>query len=245
MASVVLTGLEVGFYFIGYERPPWNPPSPSLWATISTGLKFQTLGFGPGTERYWKPAIVFVNLFLMATLAFMMTKIKVDFSSQSRRKWGLFVLLGGCLAFALAMGHARAGLVPTYGLPRRYAILAVPAVFAAFFIWELYGQKRLKMFVQFILLVVIVGLINQNAKKGRAWLTYFNDGAKLTVNDIEAGMPPSLIAKRNRQFLLHWDEAGLAKYIVMLRQARMGAFQNVKLTAQKSLTVPLSTVNTK
>jgi hypothetical protein len=233
LASIVLTGLEVIFYFVNYERPPWNPPSPGLMASIATGLKFQTIGLGPGTERYWKPAILFVNLFLIVTLIFMLLRIKINFNRESRRKWGMLLFLGGCLAFALAMGHARAGLVPTYGLPRRYTILAVPALFAAYFIWTLYGQKRLTTYVQFILLVVSIGLLRQNAQKGYAWLKYFNDGTNMTINDIKVGMPPALIAKRNREFLLHWNEKGLTSYIEMLSRAKMGAFQYVKTPVDK------------
>jgi hypothetical protein len=46
ISSVLFTGIEAAFYFVGYERPYWNPPSPNLMTTIKTSASSKLLVLG-------------------------------------------------------------------------------------------------------------------------------------------------------------------------------------------------------
>jgi hypothetical protein len=234
IGSVLLTGIEGLVYFVGYERPPWNPPSPGLLATLKTGWKFQALGLGPAVEYNWLPALLAIAFLLLPTFILLLATIRRDYTTQSRRVWGMLSFFLGSLLFALAMGYGRAGLVPVYGLPHRYALLAVPALLICYFTWGLYASGVWQKRMQWIFCLTAFILLYPNTKQGFNWLTWYNEGTRAVVLDIEAGMTPSSIAQRNRKFLMHWDKMLLPGYIDMLKQSKIGAFEHIKTESATS-----------
>lgn len=238
ISSVLFTGIEAAFYFVGYERPYWNPPSPNLMTTIKTSAKFQALSFGPGAEYIWYITIISVALILSATLYLLLSILRKNYTIHSYRAWGLLSFFCSGILFAFAMGNARAGLVPTYGLPHRYALLALPTLLASYFIWELYALNLWKKVMQWSLLLIMIGLLYPNTRKGYRWLAYFNEGSEKVINDIKTGMTCLSIAERNKEFLLHWDKRGLSSYLEMLKQAKIGVFRNIKADFKEVQGVP-------
>ncbi len=134
------------------------------------------------------------------------------------------------------MGWGRSGLVPMVGMPMRYVLLSVPALFTAFFMWELYGSRRFRTVVHRGLLLGMCLLIPFNTMAGFQWRDWYLGGMNGVEQDLLAGTPRSLLAKRHREFLIHWwDEAKLTAHMQMLHDAGSGPFAKMR---EDSVTAP-------
>jgi hypothetical protein len=217
-------------YFVGYEHPWWNPPSPGIKETLKTAAKLAALGLGPVASRSW-PAFIAIALgILLTSLAVAAWGVLKTKGSERQRALGIFLLFGNLLAFVLAVGYGRAGWVPTLGLPIRYVLLAVPALFTSFFIWELYGPARLRKVVHAGLFVAVLVLLPLNMRVGNSdFGDWYRQGAAAVERDIAAGVPQAEIAKRHRDFLIHWwKPQELERNMQLLREAGIEPFSRVK-----------------
>jgi hypothetical protein len=221
--AVLLTGL----YFVGYVRPWWYPPSPSHEATASTALKFLALAWGPAAISAWAIAAVGSAMVFLPTLTIWLEALMTRTGSERLRAVGLGLFLGGVLGCAVAVGYGRASQVPLIGMPPRYAILAVPALFASYFIWLLYGVIPLRRAIHASLLLAMVALLPLNTAKGFEWCDWYRQGMEAVEHDLAAGIPGCLMVERHRPFLLHWNHDMLASHIRMLRHAGTGPFQHL------------------
>ncbi len=216
-------------YFNGFEFPRWYPHSPSITATLVTAAKFQTLGVGPGVKKYWNFSAIIVNSFLLVTALISLRAIFQKSGLERNRALGITLFLGNAIAFAIAVGWGRAAVVPTAGLQLRYGLLAAPALISSFYIWELYGLPKLTSVAQNGLLFVALLLLPFNTKAGFEWRDWYKEGMDKVEKEILSGDPPSIIAKQNKTFLVHWwDETKLAEAMLMLKQARIGPFSKMK-----------------
>jgi hypothetical protein len=66
--------------------------------------------------------------------------------AERRRALAILLFLAGSGLLALAVGYGRSA--PPALMPGRYAILSVPALVAAWFAWERYGDRRPRLLVQ-------------------------------------------------------------------------------------------------
>ncbi|MDH4231852.1 MAG: hypothetical protein OEW04_07455 [Nitrospirota bacterium] len=231
ISSSAITILLALLYFIGYERPYWNPPSPGFGATLKTAAKFIALGLGPAAEKSWRLAVLAAAVFLVPGAVMALLGVVRHRGLERHRALGVFLFLGNLAVFALAMGWGRAGLVPREGLPIRYVLLAVPAFCAAFFAWELYGPARLKTAAQTGLLLVMALLLPSNMTRGLYWGEWYRNGMDAIEQDILSGTPRSTLAESHREFLIHWwDAKQLEKGMLMLQDAGMGPFSKVRET---------------
>ncbi len=217
-------------YFVGYEHPWWNPPSPGITATLKTAAKLAAMGFGPVASRSWPVSIAVALGILLTSLAVAAYGVLRTKGTERQRALGVFLLFGNVLVFALAVGYGRAGWVPTIGLPSRYVLLTVPALFASFFIWELYGPARLRKVFHGGLFLTALVLLPFNARVGR---THFGDwyqqGAVAVERDIAAGVSQTEVATRHQQFLIHWwKPQELEQHIQLLREAGIEPFARLK-----------------
>jgi hypothetical protein len=150
-------------------------------------------------------------------------------SPEKHRALGVLLFFISLALFALAMGWARAGLVPTVGMPMRYVLFAVPLFCTAFFVWELYGAYKLRTLFQRGLLLGMCLLIPFNTMAGFQWRDWYLGGMNAVEQDLSAGTPPSLLAKRHREFLVHWwDETKLAAHMQMLHDTESGPFAKMR-----------------
>jgi heme/copper-type cytochrome/quinol oxidase subunit 4 len=228
LSAIVLSLLIVIAYFIQYEHPYWNPPSPSIKATLLTSAKFLALSFGPSSANSWNFAM-FSILFLVAVTSFLLLKNVIKFRNvEFRRAFGILFLMGGCMMFALVMGWGRAAWIPKYGLPIRYVILAVPTLIICYGTWELYGLPLLKRGMQWALFIVMLLLILPNSKAGFLWRNWYVGDYNKVMKDINDGIPHTQLAERNKMFLLHWDKKNLIIGMQQLKKAGMGPFINMK-----------------
>lgn len=193
-------------YFIGYEKPYWNPPSPGVGATFKTTAQLLALGFGSGVAQSWKLS-VFITFGLFAATALVLVRAVLQHHGLERqRALGLGLLFINLLLITLAIGQGRAGLVPSVGLPARYALLAVPILCLSFLVWELYSSRRQSQLIQTIFLVAVLLLLPLNIKAGFGWRDWYSQGMNAVQQDIIKGVPIDVLAERHRNFLVHWWE---------------------------------------
>jgi hypothetical protein len=216
--------LLVPLYFLGYEKPTWNPPSPGLAESLLTSGKFLAMSVGPVAARSWA-LFILVTLSLVLVTGFVLLRgLKHEQTSERRRALGLALFLGTFMLLVLAMGWGRAGLVPTAGMPARYALFAAPVLIWAYYVWELYGPRKLSQVIHTGLLLLMLILLPFNTLKGFSWRNWYTRGMKAVEADIAAGLTPAMLAERHRAFLLHWDQGKLEDGIRMLQEAGIGPF---------------------
>ena len=227
IGSVVIALLLIGLYFIGYERPSWNPPSPSIGTTIKTTAKFLALGFGPIVASFWGLSVMAAFGILLPSAILVGVAVLSHQGLERQRAWGLLLFSGNLALFSLAMGYGRAGLVPILGgLPPRYVHLAVPPFLTAFFVWELYGLPKLRTAFQRGLLVLMCLLLPLNMMVGfQEWGKWYRQGMSAVEQDMLAGTPYDVLALTHRNFLIPWwNENELAGSMQMLQDGGIGPF---------------------
>jgi hypothetical protein len=69
LGSAAIALCIIGLYFVGYQRPSWNAPSPGVGATLQTAAKFLALGFGPVAAKSWKLSIFVAFALLVPSIA--------------------------------------------------------------------------------------------------------------------------------------------------------------------------------
>jgi len=236
LGSAAIALCIIGLYFVGYQRPSWNAPSPGVGATLQTAAKFLALGFGPVAAKSWKLSIFVAFALLVPSIGVAVSGVLRHKGLERHRALGMLVFFSILVVFALAMGWGRAGLVPTVGMPMRYVLFSVPALCTAFFVWELYGSRRFRTLVQRGLLLGMCLLIPFNTMAGFQWRDWYLGGMNAVEQDLLAGTPRSLIAKRHREFLIHWwDETKLAAHMQMLHDTGSGPFAKMR---EDSVTAP-------
>jgi hypothetical protein len=204
VGSTVIVLSLTALYFVGYQRAYWNPPSPSLKATLVTGIKLLALGWGPFVSRSWTVTGTITVSLLLVSIVTMIRGILRNKGLDRHRAFGIFFFFGNLILFSLAVGHARAGWVPKLGLPIRYVIFAVPILCAVFFIWELYGVRRFRIVIQRGLLIGMLLFLLFNTVAGFYDFTnWYRVEAIAIERDITSGMPPSILAPRWKK--LHSD----------------------------------------
>ncbi|MCB0208441.1 MAG: hypothetical protein KDJ52_03910 [Anaerolineae bacterium] len=236
VAGAFLVGMTIaalglaGLYFVGYQSPPSEAPNPTVRAALWASLQFLALGFGPVARSSWilSTIIVFVVLAIsIVILAF--TLIRLDHRHRYRA-FGVLVFLGNMMLFALAIGWGRAEVLhlPVWGgiWPTRYVLLAVPALFTTYFIWELYTPAQVGKSLQWFVFGAMFLLIPLNTVHGFWWQHWYAAGAGSLEQDLREGLPLSTVADRNREFLFRWMDSNFNR-LRMLRDAQVGLFANI------------------
>ena len=229
IGSAVISLCLTALYFVGYEHPSWNPPSPGLGATLKATAKFLALSFGPVAARSWYLSVIAVVGFLLVSGGLAVLGVLRHKCLEKHRALGVLLFFGNIALFAIVMGWGRAGLIPTLGLPIRYVLFAVPALCTAFFVWELYGSPKLRTVAQMGLLVVMCLLLPFNMIEGLRWGDWYRKGMEAVEHDILAGTSHSILATRHRDFLIHWwTKDQLAAGMQMLKDTGIGPFVQMK-----------------
>jgi hypothetical protein len=211
------------FYFVGYEKPYWNPPSPGIFASFKTAVMFTASGLGPIAEKAWTLFVLVGFSLLLPALWSVALALRSQRDPSPRRTIGLVLFVGNLAVRALAMGHGRAAFVLTKGLPLRYILWAVLAYLWAFYIWELYGSSKRRRLAQRFLLIVLGLLLPLNTMVGlHGWGRWYNRGMKKVERDLATGVSFIQISERHNKFLVHWWEPKqLAKHMDMIKSAEI------------------------
>jgi hypothetical protein len=230
IGSALVALLIVGLYLIGYERPAWTPPNPGIGKSLKAAAQFSALGFGPVARSFWKMSVIAAIGILLPSAGVAVLGVLRHHGPERRRSLGVLVFFCSVAVFALAMGWARAGVIPIYGSwPIRYVLLAVPAFCTVFFVWELYGPEKLRTVVQSGLLIGMCLLIPFNTTHGFWWRDWYLKCVDAIERDLAAGIPRSVLAKRHQEFLFHSIEPSeLDGRIRMLQEAGIGPFAQLQ-----------------
>ncbi len=244
IGSALLALSLTALYYYGYERPSWTPPNPGILATLETTAKFLALGFGPVARSSWKLSTMTVAVVLLSSAVILLLGVLHHKGTERNRAFGVLVFFASVTAFALVFGWGRAAVISIYGgWPLRYVLLAVPAFFMAYFIWELYGPEKLKTVVQYSLLLAMCLLIPFNTIHGFWWRDWYDRHTDVLERDMSAKTPPPILANVHREFLFHSMEANeLAGLMRMLREAGMGPFAKMhddRLKLKKPVTLEI------
>ncbi len=228
MLLVALAGAVSVLYLVGYARPPWAPPSPGREQSLETAARITALAFGPAAVGSWTLATLALAAVVTLGGLILLHALLEGPRAERTRAAGLLAFILTLLLMGLVTGHARAGWVPSYDYPHRYAMLFAPVLAAIYLAWVLYGLPRLRGPVLAAFAVGMLLLVPLNTKRGYGFRDWYVAGMADVQRDIDAGLSPTELADKHYQFLLHWDQQRLPQYIQMLRDANMTRFRDVK-----------------
>src|SRR5262249_534684 len=103
----------VGLYFVGYQRPPYVPPSPGPQASLKCGLLFLGMSLGQGATLIWPLSGLLVLGLWLLSVAVAAHGYWCGRPEYRARALGVALLLGTLGALAVGLGQARAGYGPT------------------------------------------------------------------------------------------------------------------------------------
>lgn len=213
-------------YFVGYQHPWWNPPSPGVIASFKTALKVLSFAVGASAQFWWAPAVLATVALFSATAWKMLSVVRQRSGAQRDYALGAAVFLATTLGFAWVIGWARAGYVPDFGIPLRYVLPVVPAVVASYLTWGAFDRRPSGRRVQRAIAVAMVILLPFNTAAGhRFFADWYAEGMARIEADLAAGTPVEVLARRYQKFLVHWwTPEELERHMRLLEQAGMPPF---------------------
>jgi hypothetical protein len=136
----------------------------------------------------------------------------------------IFAAATGALVVLLAWG--RAGWVPLFGMPDRYALLSVPGLCAVYFAWILYGPEIPRKVVAITFAIAVLLALPFNVRKGLGLRDAYVAGMQAFERDLADGFSWRELGERNQEFLFGWDHDLLIEGMRMLHEAKIGPWQN-------------------
>jgi hypothetical protein len=225
--SILAAGfLSVGLlllYFVGYQRPPAHPVSPSLGATLKGTLQFLSVGFGSGSRAFWPASGLLVGALILATVLALLWAAARSAEERPRAiRAALFLAGMGCLAGGI--GWSRIAIHPQGLFSSRYATLAAPLLCCIYFAWEVVKRPQIVRFVQMVLFFVSALLLVRNAEDGRHLAAVFHQTRQAAVMDVQDGVPLPEVANRHCGNIYLCGTDTLARRMQMLRDKKIGPF---------------------
>lgn len=230
VVSTFLAVMLCGVYFIGYIKPTWNVPSPSLGASIKTVLKCLAYVWGPIASKAWWPSVLMAILLVGSSVCVGLFAIKWTRGVQRTRVIGLLWLFAILLLIEAAVGHARAAQVTKYGIPIRYVLFATNVSCLAFFLWQLYGPRRVRTGVLWGLFGITAILLPANNYAGfTTWGRWYDSEMDKMEHTLDHGVTPEGFVDRHGKTLVHWwPRDRMVWHLYMLKQNRMGPFVQLR-----------------
>jgi hypothetical protein len=227
IVSIVLTGL----YFIGWASSASAFPNPGLRPTMLTSARFIGIALGPvggGTGRVFPKSIIGVvfcgvaALLLATGIVPLRRGLRSLRPTERFRAFGLLFFAAAVAALVVLMGWGRAGWVPIFGMPGRYALLSVPGLCAVYFAWILYGPETTRNRTTIAFAIVVLLALPFNVRNGLAGGDSYVTGMRAFEQDLADGLSWQELGDRHYQFLLTWDRDGLVERMRMLHEAKIG-----------------------
>lgn len=216
-AAVTAGGMCVA-YLIGYEAVPHHPQNLDLLRSVVTVSQALTMSFGPAVRAAWPVSGVLMIALLLATAALV---CRVVWSGADR--WRGLALLGFAASIVMlagALGLGRDGFEP------RYITLLVPVLIVTYVAWALYGGRPGVVVCAAMCLTAAI-LLLPNAAAGIAYGRNLRAELGAVERAIREGEPPYRIIARHHLYLAR-SHGLLLDYMDLLRQARVGAFADLR-----------------
>jgi hypothetical protein len=215
-------------YFVGYEST--TPSNPGIVITAITAARFVGMSLAPvgaGTGRVFPASVIGVLFCGIACLLWASAIIPLSHgfgnarSTERFRVIGFLMFAAATAALVLLMGWGRAGFVPLYGMPGRYALLSVPGLCAAYFSWILYGPHGTRDRVAMVFAVAVLLALPFNLRQGLGHRDAYVALMQGFEQNLAKGMSWRELAERQTGSEVEWVEL-YAKGMEMLHEAKMG-----------------------
>jgi hypothetical protein len=210
---------------------PHNPRAAGVGDVLRTTVQLLSTSFGPAAGRFWAPVGVGV-LGLLAAGGGLLLWVGRTRPHERLRAAGLLSLSIGTGILALALGWARGGFADhNHGLEPHYVVLALPAVYGAYFTWGAFYPTTVGRFVQMCLFLVASSLFWQNLDRGLEVARRWEAAREDFERDLRAGLPPQALGQRYWLSFYAWDDpegrqvAKIADTLCMLHRGGVGQFR--------------------
>ncbi|HEV3119729.1 MAG TPA: hypothetical protein VGY58_21905 [Gemmataceae bacterium] len=228
MALAAAAFAEVVLYFVNFSHGPAH--SERFSATLGAAGEFLANGLGYATLMVWPSSGFLVLGALLSSVAVLATTWYRR-PEQRFRAAGLLAFIATMLVLALALGWGRAALGG--GFAPRYVILACPVFCALYFVWELYGPRRIRGLLPMCLFVIVALLTPWNYQHGLGHAQQVGALARAFRKDLRHGVPPAELARRH-PFLCP-DVPVLTRHLEKLIQRGIGPFRTGSATLHAQL----------
>ena len=236
-SGAAVTSAVLAFYFIGWIRPTWPPPNPGIAPSLTTFGRAIALGWGPATKTLWNLAVPATVCLLGVTAVFLGKALGRPDAGTSRstdvifgthrRAMALTCYMAGTVGVAFAFAVGRTGWVATAGYPGRYALTTAPVLVGAYVCLDQFARGKLRVTLLATMCLVAVLLLPGNARAGRNWQRFADDGSRSLIADIDQGRTVDAIVDRNADRLLPWSHLQMWWGIETLRTAGVRPFDRV------------------
>jgi len=141
---------------------------------------------------------------------------------EGSRFFGFLTFIAAISVLAVAVAWGRAGWVPQYSMPGRYALLSVPALCAAYFAWLLYGPEGQRDRIANACAIAALLALPFNVQEGFAFRDWYVSGMSAFEQDLSDGVSWQELGDRHQKFLMHWDHDVLIERMRLLHEAKTG-----------------------
>jgi hypothetical protein len=239
VVAAMLPGLALTvLYFRGFHRGS-HPDAPGgIVDILRTAVQFMIGGIGIPASVLW-PWSGAVALGLLAFSIFFLGRAWTLQPDERPRIFGLTAFLAAVLAVAAAVGWGRAWAGDLAGFQERYITLATPLWCWFAFVFRLYTPPYFGRVVLNALFAALCASVWPNTQAG---LEYGRHGTTMTrslSSDLLAGMPAYRIVRKYTPFL-HPEQDEVARFLPILRDAKLGPFGSLRSTPPlRSTAVPV------
>jgi hypothetical protein len=218
VTSITFTLVLTVVYFVGLQQPSWLVPSPSPLTSIKAGLMFLATGLGTGAGAWWLVSVLVV-IGLLAGAAFVL------YRARHRGGWLLLVFLLAGLLLAGEIGQSRAGYLPYFGLPDRYAVIAAPLLCCAYIAYERYGARTWRRLGPGLLCAAVVAALPLDVVYGLQFREWYHAEVDPFVHGVAAGVPRTELG----WYRATYEGQEMWKGMSDLHQARIGIFSQLRV----------------
>jgi hypothetical protein len=230
--------LLVAAYLYHFERPGYHPSSPSLRATASATLQVlaMALGIAPAWT-FWPYSGVVLPVLLAPTLVLLAATGWRQLGERGRCA-GLLIFLLAVLSLCVAVGAGRAGLGDRSGLAPRYLVFALPLLWWAYLVWDLYGPPLFQDGARMSLFTVTAAALLLNTSLGWERGQERHQALLAFQHGLSSGQPAPILAVAHAPDLFPWSPERLAHRIESLARAKVGKFRALQEMAYTQLACP-------
>jgi hypothetical protein len=145
------------------------------------------------------------------------------------RAFGFLMFAVAMTSLILMLAWGRAGLVPFFGMPGRYALLSVPGLCAIYFAWIIYGPQTARDRVAIAFTIAALLALPFNIPWGLWYLEGYQTYAKRAQafeQDLADGLTWPELEEKHKQFVFEWHDwwTRMSEGFQILHEANIGPY---------------------
>jgi hypothetical protein len=213
----------LGVYFIGYSRSHALPVTAGPLGAGKAALNFLSFGLGPSAVEFWPNSTYGVAGVVLLSVGLLAWAVWRAPTGERPRALSLLLFLGANACLALALGWGRMGIVEW-----RYVTLAVPMWCGLYYLWVLYGPRRLGSLPTMCLFFVMAAQLSLNFQVGNNFGKKRSAALAAFENDLAAGEPPCVLLSRHLRNINPYGEVSVRLALQSLHDAGVSPYQNLQ-----------------